>query len=41
LIRRAIDNDVVKARLPQIEREVASGALSPEAAVEQILAAAR
>ncbi len=37
LMRRVIDNAAVKARLPEIEREVASGALWPEAAVGQIL----
>jgi LAO/AO transport system kinase len=41
LMRRVLDNEAVKARLAQIEREVASGALAPEAAVEQILRAAQ
>ena len=41
LMRQVTDNDAVKARLPQIEREVADGALTPEAAMEQILAAAQ
>jgi LAO/AO transport system kinase len=41
LMRQVTDNDAVKARLPQIEREVADGALTPEAAMEQILVAAQ
>jgi LAO/AO transport system kinase len=41
LLRHVLDNAAVKASLAQIEREVASGALAPEAAVERILAAAR
>jgi LAO/AO transport system kinase len=41
LLRRLLDNEAVKARLAKIERDVASGALAPEAAVEQILGAAQ
>jgi LAO/AO transport system kinase len=37
LIRRVLDGAAVKGRLSEIEREVASGALWPEAAVGQIL----
>ncbi len=40
LLRRVLDHHAVKARLVQIEREVGQGALSPEAAVEQILGSA-
>jgi hypothetical protein len=40
LMRRVLDNATVKARLAEIEREVASGALWPETAVGQILASA-
>ena len=40
LMRRVLDNAAVKARLAEIEREVASGALWPETAVGQILASA-
>ena len=40
LLRRVLDNDSVKARLAQIEREVGQGDLAPEAAVERILAQA-
>jgi LAO/AO transport system kinase len=41
VLRRVFDNEAVKARLAHIEREVASGGLAPESAVEQILDAAR
>jgi LAO/AO transport system kinase len=41
LLRRLLDNAAVKARLAKIERDVASGALAPEAAAEQILEAAQ
>jgi LAO/AO transport system kinase len=37
LLRQVLHRDEVKARLAEIEREVASGALSPEAGVEKIL----
>jgi LAO/AO transport system kinase len=37
LLRRVLDSAAVKERLSEIEREVASGALWPEAAVGQIL----
>jgi hypothetical protein len=37
LLRSVLENQAVKARLAGIEREVASGALWPEAAVGQIL----
>jgi LAO/AO transport system kinase len=37
LLRQALHRDEVKTRLAEIEREVASGALSPEAGVEKIL----
>jgi LAO/AO transport system kinase len=38
LMRQALDNGAVKARLAEIERAVGQGALAPEAAAEQILA---
>jgi LAO/AO transport system kinase len=38
LMRRVLDHAGVKSALPGIEREVASGALAPEAAAERILA---
>ncbi|MGO9757284.1 MAG: methylmalonyl Co-A mutase-associated GTPase MeaB [Roseiarcus sp.] len=41
LLRRVLDSEAVKGRLARLEREVAGGALTPEAAVEQILAAAQ
>jgi LAO/AO transport system kinase len=37
LLRRALDDPAVKARLAAAEQEVASGALWPEAAVARIL----
>jgi LAO/AO transport system kinase len=37
LLRRVLDNADVKARLAGIEREVAGGALAPEAAAERIM----
>ena len=40
LMRRVRDSDAVKARLHEIERDVASGALWPETAVKQILESA-
>jgi LAO/AO transport system kinase len=41
LLRQALHRDEVKTRLAEIEREVASGALSPETAVEKILSLAQ
>jgi GTPase len=41
LMRQALDNGAVKAKLAEIERAVGQGALAPEAAAEQILALAK
>ena len=41
LMRQALDNHAVKAKLAEIERAVGQGALAPEAAAEQILALAK
>ena len=40
LLRRVLDNGAVKARLAQIERDVARGALAPEAAADEIMESA-
>jgi LAO/AO transport system kinase len=40
LLRRVRDNGAVKARLAEIERDVARGALAPEAAAERIMGCA-
>jgi LAO/AO transport system kinase len=41
LMRQALDNGAVKAKLAEIERAVGQGALAPEAAAEQILVLAK
>jgi LAO/AO transport system kinase len=41
LLRQVLHRDEVKTQLAEIEREVASGVLSPEAAVEKILSLAQ
>ena len=41
LMRQALDNSAVKAKLAEIERAVGQGALAPEAAADEILALAK